>query len=345
MKKSVKYLLHLAFWGLNLCFVLFILVVLHQAEVIQKIEAIYYWNLLLGIVLIPGLFSFYLNYHTLFPWFLLKRKLVQSAIYGLTLGLFASFVGMLSLYILLDFDLSCHRQSNFVGIPIMSSIGIGYGVIALIIKGFITWYEGLKEKEALLEKNFEMELSLVKAQLDPHFLFNTINNIDVLILKDPNEASEYLKKLSEIMRFMLYQTRTDRILLSKELDYIDRYIKLQEIRTSNKNYVHYEVKGSPDNRFIAPMVFIPIIENAFKHTNKKYNQAIDITISINTQYLELNCANKYDPSKKSDNQDNGLGNRLIEKRLELLYGDNHDLNKAQSDNIYTVNLKIYDKKN
>ena len=87
--------------------------------------------------------------------------------------------------------------------------------------------------------------------MDPHFLFNTINNIDVLILKNATKASNYLNKLSDIMRFMLFETKTDKILLSKEIEYIDKYIALQKIRTANSNYVNFRVKGIPNGKTIA----------------------------------------------------------------------------------------------
>ena len=89
----------------------------------------------------------------------------------------------------------------------MTFIGSICGSVALVIKGFITWYNEIKLKEMLKEKNFEMEMALVKSQLDPHLLFNTINNIDALILKDAVTASDYLNKLSDIMRFILYETK------------------------------------------------------------------------------------------------------------------------------------------
>ena len=86
------------------------------------------------------------------------------------------------------------------------------------MKGFFTWFSDIKLKEDLAEKNHQMEMALVKAQLDPHFLFNTINNIDVLIQKDPDIASQYLNKLSEILRFMLFETKAPKISLNKEID-------------------------------------------------------------------------------------------------------------------------------
>ena len=153
--------------------------------------------------------------------------------------------------------------------------------MCIIIKGFITWFEEIQVKEALQLKNLSTELDLIKSQLDPHFLFNTINNIDTLLLNSPELASQYLNKLSDILRFMLFETKTDKIPLSKEIAYIEKYIELQKIRTSNSNFVNLAIKGDISNHTIPAMLFIPFIENAFKHvSNKKTDNAINITLEI-----------------------------------------------------------------
>ena len=210
-----------------------------------------------------------------------------------------------------------------------------------MLKGFLTWYEELKLKEELLEKTHRMEMALVKSQLDPHFLFNTLNNIDVLIEKDPARASVYLKKLSDIMRFMLYQTKGSEIPLKQELDYIEKYIELQKIRTANPHYVSFELQGDPEGRKVAPMVFIPFIENAFKHaTNKKVNHAVDIAIDIEKDSIHFRCQNVFDPLKIVSDGDNGLGNELIAKRLNLLYPEHHNLEVQKENGMYQVELSI-----
>jgi two-component system, LytTR family, sensor kinase len=214
-------------------------------------------------------------------------------------------------------------------------------VVALVIKGFINWFNEKKLKEALKEKNHEMEMALIKSKLDPHLLFNTINNIDALIIKDAVEASNYLNKLSDIMRFMLYETMADQILLSQEIEYIEKYIALQKIRTANINYVHFAVTGVISNKSIAPMVFIPFIENAFKHTtNKKLENAITVNIHITDETIKLVCENKFDSRSLVQPVNSGLGNELIQKRLNLIYPGKHTLEVHKNDELYSVNLTI-----
>jgi len=184
-------------------------------------------------------------------------------------------------------------------------------------------------------------MALVKAQLDPHFLFNTLNNIDVLLVEDAVVASKYLNKLSDILRFMLYETKTDTILLQKEIEYIEKYIELQKIRTANPTYINFQVTGTPENRTIAPMVFIQFIENAFKHTtNKKIDHAINVEIFIEKKNIRFVCKNKFDSNRKLKQESSGIGNELIQRRLNLIYPDKHTLELSNHCNLYTVNLTI-----
>jgi LytS/YehU family sensor histidine kinase len=239
-------------------------------------------------------------------------------------------------------DAGKHGRSTAVTVIIaMTIIGLISGMVALVIKGFITWFNEIKLKKALKEKNYEIEMALIKSKLDPHLLFNTINNIDALILIDAVEASNYLNKLSDIMRFMLYETMADKILLSQEIQYIEKYIALQKIRTANINYVHFVVTGIIGNKYIAPMVFIPFIENAFKHTNnKKLENAITVNIIIKEETIQLVCENKFDSRSSVKQTNSGLGNELIQKRLHLIYPEKHILEVHKNNELYSVNLTI-----
>jgi LytS/YehU family sensor histidine kinase len=164
----------------------------------------------------------------------------------------------------------------------------------------------------------------------------------VLIEKDAVKASAYLNKLSDIMRFMLYETKTEKILLEKELTYITKYIDLQKIRTSNLNFVNYTIEGNPGNWMIAPMLFIPFIENAFKHSgNKKTDHAIVVNIKITATVLSFYCENHFSENQLIDHEARGIGNELIKKRLDLLYPGKHSLSVEKQNNIYKVQLAIY----
>lgn len=296
--------------------------------------------------LVPSAITFYEFYFFIFPRILKKKNYYTTALIGVLIAITSGIIGFTLLYFI--YGGTCTQETDssfledFIGISLfIAFIALISGIIALVIQGFITWFDEIKLKEELKQKTFDTELALVKSQLDPHFLFNTINNIDVLILKDPKTASDYLNHLSDIMRFMLFETKADEIPLTKELEYIDKYIELQRIRTSNTTYVEYTVTGVPDEKKIAPMIFIPFIENAFKHTtNKKIEEAINIKIEINDHSVKMICINKIDPNRSSNAERNGLGNQLIEKRLNLIYPKRHSLEVTNEDYVYSVCLKI-----
>ncbi|GJM32847.1 MAG: hypothetical protein DHS20C18_18480 [Saprospiraceae bacterium] len=312
-----------------------------QGQNINAEDTGYYLSFITGGAIVPPVISFYTHYYYLFPKYLQKRKIVLSVVFGLLIAAGSTLAGFFFIKLTSAEAFNCIRTGFPTASTLIFSLAVVFGVISLILKGFLTWFEELKLKEELMEKNHNMELALVKSQLDPHFLFNTINNIDVLITKNPEEASQYLNRLSDIMRFMLYETKVDEIPLANELQYIEKYIQLQQIRTANRNYVHYDVSGNPNKKRVAPMVFIPFIENAFKHaTNKKIDNAVDIDIRIDDHAIIFKCQNKFDPYKTSTNGQNGLGNDLIQKRLNLLYPKKHVLTVDRHDDKYSVELTI-----
>jgi len=223
----------------------------------------------------------------------------------------------------------------------MTGIAAFNGIMGIMLRGFIERFEEKKRNDELEKKTKEMELALVKSKLNPHFLFNTINNIDVLIMKDPGDASAYLNKLSEILRFMLYDTNEEEIHLNKEIKYIEKYIALQRLRTANEDYVKFTVNGKTEDFKVAPMLFIPFIENAFKHaSNKKAKHAIQIHMDVQKKELKFECENKYELDLQTESKDSGLGNTLIKKRLELLYPDQHELKITRESGVYKVMLKL-----
>lgn len=304
---------------------------------------------LLLFAFIPSFISYWSYYFLLFPKYLQHKKVLLSIAHGVLISTGAALIG----YILIRYsiesgymtdmdDAGVHGRSTAGTVIVaMTLIGIISGAVALVVKGFITWFNEIKLKKALKEKNHEIEMALIKSKLDPHLLFNTINNIDALILKDAVEASNYLNKLSDIMRFMLYETMAEKILLSQEIEYIEKYIALQKIRTANVNYIHFTVSGDIGNKFIAPMIFIPFIENAFKHTtNKKLENAITVNILVTDKKIKMVCENKFDSKLKAQPMNGGLGNELIQKRLQLIYADKHHLEINKNNELYSVHLTI-----
>lgn len=340
MKRSVIILLHLAYWICFLLLIAFILISIQQGRDImpgKNLVKAFYTS-----AIIPGVIAFYSFYTFLFSKFLTKKRMWAFFLLGILVSIISGIAGALALSVVFGprtLFADGFRSAYEITVAIALMVAVPNGTIGLVLKGFITWYGDIKVKEELNRKNYEIELELIKSQINPHFLFNTINNIDVLITKDPVKASDYLIKLSDIMRFMLYETKTGKIAMEKELSYIEKYIALQSIRTSKEDYVDYIVKGNTGHLMVEPFLFIPFIENAFKHAGIADN-AIRVEFIIEDDKISFNCENIYNKTPRTELDHNGLGNELIQKRLSLLYPERHELKITDNDGRYRVKLNI-----
>lgn len=348
MKKMVVVALHLGYWILYM-FLLFIIILCLQIgtrlKTIPFFTDLKFSVFFTSFALLPAALGFYIFYSLLFDKLLIRRNILLLFVSGILASVAISFVVSAFLSVLHFYKIGPGVFSeNYVAMVtiliVIAIIAILNGGMGLLTRGFIRWYAEMKWKEELARKNFEMELALIKSQISPHFLFNTLNNIDVLITKNAEQASLYLNKLSGIMRFMLYETKTERILLSRELINIGQYIDLQKIRTANPNYVDFGIVGETDRMEISPMILLPFIENAFKHADNKKNENV-IRIRIEVKELELifDCENRYSESALKQEY-GGLGNELIRKRLELLYPGRHTLVINKRVDIYSVKLVL-----
>lgn len=343
MKRQIILFIHFGYWSLYLALLCFILLAAQMGYSIEQ-RMQYFVGIGFLFVILPSLLGFYMSYLLLFGSYLRHRKV--PILLGFTfIGLFIiSFIsaGVIMLVFGKKIMFRSGYESFITEVSFIAIIGGIHVVLGFIIKGFITWYADLKIKEQLQSHTHKMELDLIKLKLDPHFLFNTINNIDGMMIKNPEVASAYLDKLSSILRFMLYESKVDMIPLSKEIAYIQKYLDLQKIRTVNPDFINYTVSGTDVKHQIPPMLFIPFIENAFKHVaSKKSIHAIDICLFIEKQRIIFKCSNNFNPVCNLINTKGGIGNELIEKRLQLLFPGKHQIQKTETDNIYTVELTIF----
>jgi two-component system, LytTR family, sensor kinase len=220
---------------------------------------------------------------------------------------------------------------------------IFYSAFAILIKMLLRWYDERKAAEEKMIQDHKFELELLKAQLNPHFFFNTLNNIYSLVLKKSDEAPAALMKMSDIMRYMLYESKAANVPLEKELEYLEDYIELQKLRFADPGYIDYSVKGEPDNHQIPPMMLLSFVENAFKHGKKRVsNPGIIIRLEASETRLNFIVSNYIieEPAKENPGH-TGIGLRNIRRRLEILYPNCHDLTITSKDGRYTVNLNIY----
>jgi len=220
---------------------------------------------------------------------------------------------------------------------------IFYSAFAILLRMIVRWYGEKKAADEKLIQDHKFELELLKAQLNPHFFFNTLNNIYSLVYKKSDEAPAALMKMSEIMRYMLYDSKAEKVPLEKELEYLDDYIELQKLRFTDPGFIDYSVKGETGNHHIPPMMLLSFVENAFKHGKKRVsNPGIVIRIEASEKLLNFIVSNYIveNPAIETHGR-TGIGLKNIRRRLELLYPASHDLTIVSSEGRFTVNLKIY----
>ncbi len=212
-------------------------------------------------------------------------------------------------------------------------------IVPIIFFSFI-WmlFRYLKKKdevEAIQQKHTEMELKFLKSQINPHVLFNNLNTIYSYSIEKPTQVPELILMLSHNLKHVLYESNATFVPLEKELNFIDNYIKFQEIRTEGVKTISYTKNIDRLNYTIAPLLLITIIENAFKHS--VIDTYISILITVEDGVLQCVCENAFDATKaKADHQ---IGLQNLQKRLELIYKEKYDFT-IDSNNLYRVTLKL-----
>ena len=210
--------------------------------------------------------------------------------------------------------------------------------IAVAIKFFKMWYE--KQQAAL-----EAELILLKGQLHPHFLFNTLNNLYALTLCQSPRSPSVVIGLSEILRYMLYEANADVVDLKRDVEIVENYIALEKIRYEERLDLNFSIKGMEPGHSIVPLLILPLVENAFKHgTSEKIGDAwISMDLQVRNDTLKFKISNsKPDQPAKPDQEKNhsSIGLANVRKRLEILYPSAHQLRILEEEDIYAVILEI-----
>lgn len=217
-------------------------------------------------------------------------------------------------------------------------------IVLLLMGSFyklsLVWFNSEREKERLQKDKLNAELKFLKSQVNPHFLFNSLNSLYVLAHKKSEKTEESVLKLSQIMRYMLYDTNVEFVPLSKEIEYLHNYIDLQKLRLPEFLEISFLVEGVTDSLRIEPMLLIPFIENAFKH-GISYSESckINILINIKGNQLILETENKVFQQKTANNQ-GGIGLVNVKERLNMLYNNKHELAILKDEIIFKVKLQL-----
>lgn len=286
---------------------------------------------------------FYLNYLVLIPKLLNKKK------YGLY---FLTIVGAIVAYVLLKYGLNeflkeliparvrrgPQRDTSFYIFTIVF-VSIIFAFFSIVLKLSIDWFVSERVQRDLENQRLSAELSFLKSQINPHFLFNSLNSIYSLAYQKSDTTPDAILKLSEIMRYMLYECNDNKVDLAKELQYLQNYIDLQKLRLGNKAYIDFSVEGNVTNQKIVPLLLIAFIENAFKHgISNDEASPIKMQVSVNKEHLQFIIQNK----KHTNNMDavGGIGLSNVKRRLDLLYPGNYNLEIRDEKHTYTTELSL-----
>jgi len=216
-----------------------------------------------------------------------------------------------------------------------------FALLGCSFRSFFLWLKENNLREKFEKQQLKSELDLLRLQINPHFLFNTLHNIDTLISKDPATASKLLIKLSELLRYMLYESDVNKVSLSREIEFIESFVLLQSQRLKNKDLVGCHIKGDPVSLEIPPMLLIPFVENAFKHyAPNTEGDGINIKIEISNELMNFSCSNSYSLNDVNKDKSSGIGLNTVKRRLELIFHDKYALLINKDNNIFNVNLTI-----
>jgi hypothetical protein len=214
-----------------------------------------------------------------------------------------------------------------------------------IFKIVTDWARHLREKQELQTQTMQSELRFLKSQINPHFLFNTLNNLYALTLKKSDKAPEIVIKLSEMMRYMLYECNEKRVLLSKEVNYLKNYLDLERLRQGKNVEISFNVSGEVSDQKIAPLMFIPFLENSFKHglNNHISKGFVNIDLNIKENIVNLFIENSKPetlPLQEHKRKSGGIGLVNVRRRLNLLYPNQYILEIGDNPKTYSVSLEI-----
>lgn len=277
----------------------------------------------------------YLNLYLLIPRYLFLKNYKH----------YASFASLLVIAtaLLITFWLSELDQIDWFSRFIASIINVVFVLLMTIGGKFLIEYlrKMMKLKE-IENKQLKAELNLLKAQVNPHFLFNTLNNLYGLITQNQNQqASDVTLKLADLMRYLLESSKSDVVSLNKEIQFIDDYLSLEKIRLSQKTDIKFTVSGMNKELFVAPLLFIPLVENAFKHGLNTIlaDSFAHFSLSVQGNELFFEAINSVGKSPENSEK-SGTGLENLKKRLQLIYPQKHQLDIEQTSNQFKVILHI-----
>ncbi len=334
LQKYRVVLLHLSFWCVYLSFNLY------QFSVFQRDDHYNWWRIFFSMGFTMAIA--YLNYFFILPRFLKDKNVWRYLTeFSFAFAVIVTSRVYLARYLVDEESVRYVRSSFFI---------VNVTAITLLITIFISmlrfaegWFEFEAKKKEIENEKLTAELNFLKAQINPHFLFNTLNNLYYLAYTKSDNTMEVIAKLSQMMRYMIHDSNYPRVPLNKEIEYMQAYISLERLRLNNQIPIKFEIKGGVDNVLITPLIFITFLENAFKHgvSNNSAESWVNISIELKDKeciYIVENS--KIVTSNPVKEGKSGFGLRNVQRRLELSYPGQFQIKSEDRPDRYYVQLNI-----
>ena len=323
MPERFTWIIHVILWIVLLVFP-FIFTVNRDGEV-NFPDYLRFLTVLIGIMIV-----FYVNYLYLVKRFIFSRRMWQFVVVNLLLFIVMIVISHFVME-MIPFDEKpmrpAHLRRRHIHLAFMLFDFVKYLFVAALsvaLKMTSEWYKTEHKRKELEKMHSESELQNLKSQLNPHFLFNTLNNIYSLIAISSERAQESVHVLSKLLRYILYDSSQPLVPIEKDIDFVHNYIELMRIRMPNHAALKTNIQASSPGALIAPLLFISLIENAFKHgvSNNKPS-FIDISIVSDNEQIRCSIRNSFFPKSEDDDSGSGIGIANLRRRLDLLYPDSN----------------------
>ncbi len=290
----------------------------------------------------------YFNLYVLMPLFYYRQKYVRYAIALLLLLLAGGILARLLTHVFIIPWEKLHNPVRYAmenksfWIPVrilrLSLETCPLIAVTMLIQLMRNAYERERNLRDLQQEKFAAEMALLKAQINPHFFFNTLNTLYGLILKQSEKAAKFALRLSDLMHYVLYQAQANKVPLADEISHLENYIGIEQARFADRLELSFQYSGDISGKMIAPLILLPFIENAFKHSISDAKGWITININITQKLLLLSVENSFVPG--SQNKAGGLGLQNVKRRLELTYPGKYELNLCAEQEVFAISLKL-----
>ena len=334
-------LLHLSFWCVYLSFNLYQITFFQRSRGIE-------WGQLIASTIVQLVFTMliaYLNYFYTWPRFLISKNIWRYiAEFSIPFALLITARVHVHRYIVDGYGYTHQNNFFYSSFFIVQIVAITLFIVLFVgmLRFAVDWFEFEARKKEVENQRLTAELNFLKAQINPHFLFNTLNNLYYLAYTKSENTTEVIAKLSQMMRYMIYDSNHPRVLLSKEIEYMQSYISLERLRLNNQIPIDFTIEGNTENVWIAPLIFITFLENAFKHGVSNNNPKAWIKINIRLEGYECTyiVENSKAPATPNSSEKSGIGLQNVQRRLELSYPNQYAIKIEDKQDVYFVQLNL-----